>query len=60
MKSELAVRGEMDVTGRSRKPEARTVAKRQRPLELGESERLSVELPSASFLARRIEHLGVM
>ena len=60
VKAQLTVGRQMDVTGGSRKPDARAVAERHRPLELIETESLSVELPSASFLARRIEHLSVM
>src|SRR2546427_7008698 len=60
MKPELAIGRQVDVTRRRRIPNARAVAKRHRPLEFGESEGVSVELSSAGFLARRIEHLGVM
>src|SRR2546430_17078222 len=60
MKAELAVGREMDVTGRRRITDARTIAERQRTLELGEPEGLSVEPSSSGFLARRIEDLGVM
>jgi len=60
VKAELTVCREMDVTGRGRIPNARAVAKRDGPLQFLEAEGVSVELSSSGFLARRIEHLGVM
>jgi hypothetical protein len=60
VKAQLTVGGEMDMTGRGRIPNARAVAKSDRPFQFVEPEGLSVELPSSGFLARRIEHLGVM
>jgi catechol 2,3-dioxygenase-like lactoylglutathione lyase family enzyme len=60
VKTELAVGRKMDVPGWRRIPDARAIAKRDRPLELLEAEGLSVELSSSGFLARRIEHLRVM
>src|SRR5437762_11598273 len=60
MKAKIAVGRQMDVTGRRRIPDARSIAERRRTLELGEPEGLSVELSSSGFLARRIEHLRVM
>src|SRR2546428_3177446 len=60
MEPEVAVGGKMDVARRRREPEARAVAKRARPLDFPEPERLRVEPPGARFLARRIEHLRVV
>src|SRR6266704_3052326 len=60
MKAELAIGREMDVTGRRRKPNTRAVPKGYWTFQLRESEGVSVEPSSAGFLARRIEHLGVM
>jgi len=60
VKAELAIGREMHVTGRGRIPNTGAVAKGDGTFQFPESEGLSIELSSAGFLARRIEHLGVM